>query len=78
MSVTVELGIILAQGRSYLDSLSKYSRYVAKGEEEIETTSDHVEELRMHALEVLATREEEKETAQEEKAEEKFMRRHPG
>ena len=43
MSVTVELGISLAnslgkddaQGRSYLDSLSKYSGYIAKGEEKI-------------------------------------------
>ena len=35
-------------------------------------TSDHMEELQMHAIEVLATREEEKEKALEVKAEETF------
>ena len=46
--------------------------YITKSEEDIEVTSDHVEKLQKHAIEVLATREEEKERALEEKAEEKY------
>ena len=61
-----------ARGQSYLEGLNKYSGYITNSEEEFETTSDHVEELRMHATEVLAMREEEKENALDEKAEEKF------
>ena len=80
MSVTVELGISLAnslgkddaRGQSYLESLSKYSGYIAKSKEDIEVTSDQVEEMRKHAIEVLSTREEEKEKALDENAEKKF------
>ena len=58
MSVTVELGISLpnslgkddTQCKSYLDSLKKYSGYIAKGEEEFWATSDHVEQLQMKPL----------------------------
>ena len=79
MSVTLELGISLANDigkedtrQNYLESLNKYSGYITKSEEEIEGTSDNVEKLQKHAIEVLGTREEEKEKALEEKLEEKF------
>ena len=50
MSVTVELSISLAnslgkedtRGQSYLESLTKYSGYIAKSEEDIEASSDQV------------------------------------
>ena len=68
MSETLELGISLAKdnnrddphGQIYLDSLNKYIGYITKSEEDIEVTSDHMEKVDKHAIEVLAMREEEK------------------
>ena len=59
ISLANSLGRDDARGQSYLDSLNKYSGYIAKSQGDI-VTPDHVEELRKHAIEVLATREAEK------------------
>ena len=74
MSVTIELGFSLANNidkgdtrNKYLDKLSKLRGNIDKSEEEIESSSVNIEKIQKHAIEVMASREEEKEKAQEEK-----------
>ena len=74
MSVTIELGFSLANDidkgdtrNEYLDKLGKLKGNIDKSEEEIESYSVYMEKIQKHAIEVMASREEEKEKAQEEK-----------
>ena len=81
MSVTVELGISLANNlpkedfrERYLEDLEKYSRYISKSAKETEDTSDHVERMQKHAIEALAHKEEEKAMEEKFRANESFKK----
>ena len=74
MSVTIELGFSLANDikkgnarNEYLEKLGKLKGNINKSEEEIESSSVNMEKIQKHAIEVMASKEEEKEKAQEEK-----------
>jgi hypothetical protein len=74
MEVTLELAVSLANNidkdedrNAYLKKLGKMNVNIDKSKEEIETSSINIEDIKKHAIEVVANLEEEKEKSQEEK-----------
>ena len=74
MSITLQLGSSLANDiqkedvhEPYLEDLDKYRGYISKSAKEAGETSDRMEEMQNHAIEVLVHKEEEKEEVMEKK-----------